>query len=121
MHVILSIPKEFRGAITVSEDSASPNQLNVDLKNDNVIVPIPPSGKLTVQSIPFTQEVPTRYEAQRSDGVIIPDGTIQKEQPDKTYFYYMFVPNKNPRAEYFFVGTPAEKDRFLQKATRTAL
>ena len=120
MHVTLSIPKDFRGAMTVSEDAASTNELTPD-PDGNVIVPIPPSGELAVRNIPFTQEKSVGYDAQWSDGTRIPDGTIQKGQPDETYFYYMFVPNRNPRAEYFFVGTPAEKDRFLQKATWTSL
>src|SRR5438067_2225153 len=102
MHITLSIPKNFRGAISVFEDPASANQLTVDPHGD-VIVPIPPSGELRVVNIPFSQQEWTGYEAQWSDGTIIPDGKIQKPQPDKVYFYYMFVPNRNPRIEYFFI------------------
>lgn len=120
MHVTLSIPKEFRGAITVFEDAKSSNQLSVS-PDDTVIVPVPPSDELHVQSIPFSQSDWTSYDAQWSDGSTIPDGRIGQSEPDTTYFYYMFLPNKNPRAEYFFVGTPAEKDQFLQKATWTSL
>jgi hypothetical protein len=115
MNVTLSVPRDFRGAITVSEDPSSPNEVAI-LEGDHVIVPIPPSGELLVKKIPFTQEQFTGYDAQWSDGTRIPDGTIQKGEPDKPYFYYMFIPKKNPRAEYFFVGTPSEKDLFLQKA-----
>ncbi len=120
MNVTLSIPKTFRGAITVSEDPSATNELPV-IEGDHVILPIPLSGELCVKSIPFTQAEFTGYNAQWSDGTGIPDGTIQKGQADKTYFYYMFIPKKNPRAEYFFVGTPGEKDRFLEKATWTSL
>jgi hypothetical protein len=83
-------------------------------------VAIPPSGEVTVRQIPFTQQKWISYEAQWSDGEAIADGTIRRTEPGSTYFYYMFVPRTNPRAEYFFVGTPSEKDRFLQKATWTA-